>query len=237
MQQMALNTNEKNSHVELTKFLEFCTVRKLTPKRAIIKPGDAADTLFYIIEGAVTVSMENDEGGDIILSYLNPGDFIGETGLFVKRENREVTVRTRSHCTIAHITYERLEELSLNELKDDYARIIYLLARYISTRLLQANQKVGHLAFMDASGRIAQTLLELCRQPDALTHPQGMQIKISRTELGRIVGCSREMVGRVLKIFERDKLISVAGKTIVVHGDREELLSADSSENFLKPAQ
>ncbi|MDH4274968.1 MAG: cAMP-activated global transcriptional regulator CRP [Gammaproteobacteria bacterium] len=234
---MALKTNEKIPHTELVRFLDYCTVRKLPPKRAIIKPGDPADTLFYIIEGAVTVSIENDDGGDIILSYLNPGDFVGETGLFIKRENREVIVRTRSHCTIAHITYERLEELSKTELKDDYASIIFLLGKYISTRLLQATKKVGHLAFMDASGRIVQTLLELCRQPDALSHPQGMQIKVSRTELGRIVGCSREMVGRVLKTLEHDQLIQVAGKTIVVVGNREEILSPDATEHFLKPAQ
>jgi CRP/FNR family cyclic AMP-dependent transcriptional regulator len=47
-----------------------------------------------------------------------------------------------------------------------------------------------------------------------------MQIKITRQELGRIVSCSREMVGRVLKSLEEDHLISVSGKTIVVYGTR-----------------
>jgi CRP/FNR family cyclic AMP-dependent transcriptional regulator len=51
-----------------------------------------------------------------------------------------------------------------------------------------------------------------------MTHPDGMQIRISRQEIGRIVGCSREMAGRVLKTLEEQGLISVAGKTIVVFG-------------------
>ena len=67
----------------------------------------------------------------------------------------------------------------------------------------------------------AKTLLDLCSGPEAITHPDGMQISITRQELGRIVGCSREMVGRVLKSLEEDHLISVSGKTMVIFGKRE----------------
>ena len=88
------------------------------------------------------------------------------------------------------------------------------------TRLMQTSLKVGHLAFYDVTGRIARTLLDLCQEPDAMTHPDGMQIKVTRQELGRIVGCSREMVSRVLKNLEEQDLIAVKGKTIVVHGAR-----------------
>ena len=53
-----------------------------------------------------------------------------------------------------------------------------------------------------------------------MTHPDGMQIKITRQEIGRIVGCSREMVGRVLKTLEEQGLVDVKGKTMVVFGTR-----------------
>ena len=72
----------------------------------------------------------------------------------------------------------------------------------------------------DVTGRIAQTLLNLAKQPDAMTHPDGMQIKITRQEIGQIVGCSRETVGRILKMLEDQNLISAHGKTIVVYGTR-----------------
>ena len=81
-------------------------------------------------------------------------------------------------------------------------------------------KKVADLSFLDVTGRIASTLLELSKEPDAMTHPQGMQIKITRQELGRIVNCSREMAGRVLKDLEEQGLIEVHGKTIVVYGTR-----------------
>ena len=84
----------------------------------------------------------------------------------------------------------------------------------------QRSTKVSDLAFLDVTGRVARTLLELTKQPDAMTHPDGMQIKITRQEIGRIVGCSREMVGRVLKTLEDQGLVRVKGKTMVVFGTR-----------------
>jgi CRP/FNR family cyclic AMP-dependent transcriptional regulator len=64
--------------------------------------------------------------------------------------------------------------------------------------------------------------MDLCREPDAMTHPDGMQIKVSRQELSRLVGCSREMAGRVLKVLEEQGLVRANGKTIVVFNARRE---------------
>ncbi len=205
----------------LHSLLEYCKIDHLPTKQLIVRPGDPADKMYYIIEGSATVSMEDEDSNDIILTYLNDGDFIGETGLFIKQSSsRQVTVRTRAPCTLAEISYERLGELMENELKSEYAQILHVIATHLSTRLMQATRKVGHLAFMDAAGRVASALLDLCKQPDAMTHPDGMQIKVSRTELGKIVGCSREMVGRVMKNMEQQGLITAKGKTIVVFGAR-----------------
>ena len=55
-----------------------------------------------------------------------------------------------------------------------------------------------------------------------MTHPDGMQIKVSRQELSRLVGCSREMAGRVLKVLEEQGLVSASGKTIVVYNARRD---------------
>jgi len=90
----------------------------------------------------------------------------------------------------------------------------------MASRLRTTSRKVSDLVFIDVSGRVAHTLLDLCQQPDAMTHPEGMQIRITRQEIGKIVGCSREMVGRVLKSMEEQELISAKGKTIVVFGAR-----------------
>jgi CRP/FNR family cyclic AMP-dependent transcriptional regulator len=65
--------------------------------------------------------------------------------------------------------------------------------------------------------------MDLCGEPDAMTHPEGMQIKVSRQELSRLVGCSREMAGRVLKVLEEQGLLKATGKTIVVYNARPKM--------------
>ncbi len=90
--------------------------------------------------------------------------------------------------------------------------ILMRLSAQMARRLQVTSEKVGNLAFLDVTGRIAQTLLNLAKQPDAMTHPDGMQIKITRQEIGQIVGCSRETVGRILKMLEDQNLISAHGK-------------------------
>ena len=106
------------------------------------------------------------------------------------------------------------------ELSKIHPEFLFAISKQIAKRLRDTTRKVGDLAFLDVTGRVARTLLDLCKEPDAMTHPDGMQIKITRQEIGRIVGCSREMVGRVLKELEDRGLVSVSGKTMVVYGTR-----------------
>ncbi len=81
-----------------------------------------------------------------------------------------------------------------DELKDHTTEFFFAVGKQLSERLLQTSRKVSHLAFFDVTGRVASTLLDLCEQPDVMTHPDGMQIRITRQEIGRIVGCSRKRV-------------------------------------------
>ena len=208
----------------LQPFLSFCHRRRYPAKTDIVHPGDPADILFYLVEGSVTIIIEDDEGKEIILTYLNKGEFLGEMGLFTaqpsSQPSRSVLVRTRSECMLAEISYTRLDQLLETDLSPHARELLFALGGQLTQRLLHTNRKVGNLAFLDVTGRVAGTLLELCKQPDAMTHPDGMQIRITRQEIGRIVGCSREMAGRVLKNLEEQGLVYVKGKTIVVFGTR-----------------
>ena len=104
---------------------------------------------------------------------------------------------------------------------DDVARLLYSIGAQISQRLLDTSRKAGRLAFLDVSDRIYRTLFDLSREPDALSHPQGSQLRVSRQELARLVGCSREMAGRVLKKLQADGKLHARGKTVVVYGTRD----------------
>ncbi len=199
----------------LDNFLEHCHRRRYPPKSVIIYAGDAPDVLYFIIDGSVSVLIEEDNGQEIVLAYLNKGDFFGEMGLFGEGSTRSAWVRTREECELAEISYSKFRQVA-----KDNPDILFALAAQMAARLRTTSRKVSDLAFLDVTGRVARTLLELCKQPDAMTHPDGMQIRITRQEIGRIVGCSREMVGRVLKGLEEQGLITAKGKTIVVFGTR-----------------
>jgi CRP/FNR family cyclic AMP-dependent transcriptional regulator len=202
----------------IDRLLVHCHKRLYVAKTNIICAGDHAQTLSFILKGSVTIVIEDDDGREMIIAYLNPGDFFGELGLFELDADdhvRSAWVRAKTECEVAEISYSKFRELTAVE-----PDILYALGSQMAQRLRDTTRKVGDLAFFDVTGRVARCLLELCKQPDAMTHPDGMQIKITRQEIGRIVGCSREMVGRVLKDLEERNLVHVKGKTMVVFGTR-----------------
>lgn len=196
-------------------FVSHCHRRRYPAKSTLIYAGDKPDALYFIIEGSVTVLIEDQDGRELVLAYLNSGDFFGEMGLFESQESRTAWVRAKIECEIAEISYSKFHQL-VSENPD----ILLKLAGQMAVRLRNTSRKVGDLAFLDVTGRVARALLDLTKEPDAMTHPDGMQIKVTRQELGRIVGCSREMVGRVLKVLEEQGHIHVKGKTMVVFGAR-----------------
>ena len=111
-------------------------------------------------------------------------------------------------------------ELFLGPLSSYAPRLLYALGQQISKRLLDTSRKASRLAFLDVTDRIVRTLHDLAEEPEAMTHPQGSQLRVSRQELARLVGCSREMAGRVLKKLQVDGLLHARGKTVVLYGTR-----------------
>lgn len=196
-------------------FLEHSHRRRFPARTTIIHGGDASNSLFYILEGSVSVVIEDSEGRELVLAYLNQGEFFGEMGLFDQETQRSAWVITRTSCEVAEAEYAQFQQMS--ELTP---AMLFELASQMASRLRRTSAKVRDLAFLDVTGRVAGTLLELAKEPDAMTHPDGMQVKITRQEIARIVGCSREMVGRVLKDLEDQGLIHAHGKTMVVYGTR-----------------
>lgn len=204
----------------LAPFLEHCHIKVHDKNIDFVHQGQHAESLYYLVEGSVAALLNDTTAPrrELLLAYINAGEFIGEMGLFIPQTTRSVIIRTRTKCTVAEITYAHLNQLLSTALKDVAKDFFFSVGLQLSQRLRVTSRKVGHLAFLDVTGRIAGTLIDLCKQPDAITHPHGMQIRVTRQELARITGCSREMAGRVIKSLEEQGLITVKGKTIVVLG-------------------
>ncbi len=211
-----ITTGKSMSEVPaINRFLTYCRVRTVPGKTVMIHAGDVPDSLYYIMDGSVEVMIEDEDGNEMVLAYLNKGQFFGEMGLFHDQPARSAWVRTRTTAEIAEMTYARFRQIA-----SESPGLVFELATQLATRLDRTNRKLGDLAFVDVTGRVAHAIMDLCNEPDAMTHPDGMQIKVSRQELSRLVGCSREMAGRVLKVLEEQGLISASGKTIVVFNAR-----------------
>ncbi|MFT4179740.1 MAG: cAMP-activated global transcriptional regulator CRP [Thermomonas sp.] len=203
----------------IERFIAHCHRRRYPSRADVFRPGDPADALYYIISGSVSIIAGEDDGRELVLGYIGPGEFVGEMGLFVETERRGVALRTRTACELAEISHDRLQSLLATQ-ANDAARLLYSMGAQISQRLLDTSRKAGRLAFLDVSDRIYRTLFDLAREPDSLSHPQGTQLRVSRQELARLVGCSREMAGRVLKKLQADGKLHARGKTVVVYGTR-----------------
>ncbi len=201
-------------------FFERCQHRSIPKNGIIIRSGDAADRMYYIVSGSAAVTSTEDDGTTVLLAYLREGDFVGEIGLFFRGQSRRVTVRARTACELAEIGYDQLDALMNGEQLRERAELLYAVGLQLSRRLLQSSRRVVRMASMDVPERVAQTLLDLCEEPNATPHQEGAQLHISRVELANIVGCTREMVARALKKLENEGKISVSGKDIVVRRNK-----------------
>jgi CRP/FNR family cyclic AMP-dependent transcriptional regulator len=200
-------------------FLNHCRRSKYNAKTGIVNSGDQSDTLFYIMSGSVAAVMEDNDGKEVTLAYLNPGDFVGEMGLFGE-QRRSACIRAKSNCELAEISYNKFISLT-----NRHPEFLFAVGKQVAKRLRNTSYKVRDLALLDVSGRVARTLLHLCQEPDAIALDKGVKIRITRQEIAKLIGCSREMVGRVLRELEANRLISVSGKTIVVFNkSRQRLL-------------
>ena len=63
-------------------FIRYCQIHEVKAKSSIIKDGEPSESLYFILEGSVTVLLEDEDGREMVASYLNPGDFFGEMGLY-----------------------------------------------------------------------------------------------------------------------------------------------------------
>jgi CRP/FNR family cyclic AMP-dependent transcriptional regulator len=174
----------------------------------IIRAGEAGDTLFYIIRGSVSVTIESNEGRDLIVAYLDRGHFFGESGLFLENAPRTAWVRAREKTEVSAIPYSQFHQLA-----HQHSELLYGIGRQLVQRLMLTTDRNADFAFYDITRRLARTLIRLLQQ----SRQEGAtEMRCTRQELARMVGCSREMAGKALKELHDRSLIAVDGKRITI---------------------
>ena len=109
---MQTNAKTLSDVPAINRFLSYCRVRTVPSKTVMIHAGDLPDVLYYIVDGSVEVMIEDEDGNEMVLAYLNKGQFFGEMGLFYEQPTRSAWVRTRTECEIAEMTYPRFRQIA-----------------------------------------------------------------------------------------------------------------------------
>ena len=182
--------------------------KKTYPKNTVLcSEGDIGESLYIICRGKVKVTMNDDEGKEIILSMLGPGEYFGEMAL-LDREPRSATVITKEPTEVMIITRKDFLELfSPNAVELN-------LLKGLTKRLREANRKIESLALLDVYGRIARLLNQLAKaRGDVLVVDE----KLTHQEIAKMIGSSREMVSIILKELSTGGFISIDKKQITIH--------------------
>ena len=187
-------------------------IEKQVPKSTIVlTEGAVGDSLFAIVHGRVKVFIGDQEGREVILKILGPGDFFGEMSM-IDSEPRSASVSTLDACTFKVLSHHAFEQCLLRA-----PRIATLVMQSLAKRLRDADRKISTLALMDVYGRVASTLLDL-----AVDDGGKLVVgeKLSQQDIANMVGASREMVNRILKDLSDRGYISVESKTITIHDQK-----------------
>ena len=174
--------------------------RSVAKHRTVMQAGDVTDSLYIIITGRVKVQMADDEGKEVILAGLGPGEFFGEMGL-MDDEPRAASVVTTELCEFVVITKADFDAL----LKDNFD-LAMVIMRGLVKRLREADRKIESLALLDVYGRIARVLIENSEEIDG---QKIVKNRMPRQDIAKMIGASREMVSRVMKGLEVGGYIEV----------------------------
>ncbi|MBE0612735.1 MAG: cyclic nucleotide-binding domain-containing protein [Burkholderiales bacterium] len=191
-------------------------VRKSVGRNArIIGAGDPTDSLYIVINGRLKVLMSDEQGREVILSILGPGEFFGEMGL-LDDSPRSATVVSLEPCELLTISKTDFKR-RLAENSD----LSLMVMRGLVKRLREADQKIGSLALMDVYGRVARLLLEMAEDVEG---EKVVVKKMSKQDIAKMIGASREMVSRVMKDLQLSGSIVQRGRSLVL---RKNIVLAD----------
>ena len=165
----------------------------------IVEQGKKSGALFIILSGRARVVMTDRRGKEVILNTLGPGDCIGEMSL-IDGESHSASVKTDVQTDVLVLSYsEFVRCIAENQ------SIAFWIMKGLVQRLRKSGEMVSSLALMDVYGRVAKVLVDAAQ-------PQGdsdlvICEKMTRQDIAKMVGASREMVSRVMRDFEEQGFI------------------------------
>src|SRR5262245_21766669 len=172
-----------------------------TTLMTVEQPGEV---VYFIQSGTVKIHVEQEDGRDVIISILGPGECVGEMSSLdqVGRSASVVTIEDSDLLWVDRATFQRF----LLELP----RLAYNLACVLSARLRLANEQIQALAAREAENRIARQILAFAdRYGQQL--PNGnlyIPIRLTQSDIAALTGSSREHTNKILVSYKERGYIS-----------------------------
>jgi CRP-like cAMP-binding protein len=179
---------------EQAQLIANCVIkRRFRRGEIMVEQGHLSPALYILLNGRARVLASDHRGREVILAVLEPGDHVGEMSL-IDNEPASATVRSEMPTDTLMLA------------RGDFARCLpetsslsFAIMRGLGRRLRAADRQIESLALLDVYGRVARTLVEMS---DAAADGRIIPHKVSRQDMAKVVGASREMVSRVMKDLE-----------------------------------
>jgi CRP/FNR family cyclic AMP-dependent transcriptional regulator len=181
--------------------------RRYRRGEVIVEQGTKSNALFILLTGRARVVTADSRGREVILAVLQPGDYLGEMSL-IDNEPHSATVRAEVQCDA--LVLGRPE---FTRCLPENSSLSSAIMRGLVSRLRAADRQIESLALLDVYGRVARALLDMAEDGGEY---KLIRNKVSRQDLAKVVGASREMVSRVMKDLEERGFIKTQ-ETGAVH--------------------
>jgi len=188
---------------------EAVVKRRYRRGECIVEQGKKSNCLAIVLTGRARVVTTDTRGREVILATMNPGDYIGEMSL-IDNQPHSATVRAEVQTDVLI-----LGRVEFARCLPENTSMAYAVMKGLVQRLRHADRKIESLALMDVYGRVARALLEFAQagSDGVLT----IRERVSRQDVAKMIGASREMVSRVMKDLEERGFIEVRedGSTVI----------------------
>ena len=175
--------------------------------------GMPMDAVAFISKGRVKVYRVSREGKQHTTALLGPGDAFGEIGL-VDRSAQDLYVEALDEVVVCRTGRDAFLQICSRD-----PALAIRLAEAMGEKLQTAREQVADLAFRDVRGRVAHLVLTLLERERRLAGTDTVDRIIpglTHRELADLIGTRRESVTLALGALERDRLLRVDDRALVV---------------------
>ena len=169
--------------------------------------GAPGDSMMAVLSGTVRISLPTPKGKELVLSDLSPGELFGEVALLDGAE-RSAAATALTDCEL--LVLHRRDVLPF--LEQNPAACLKLLS-LLCARLRGSDERMADIAFSDLGARLAKTLLQ---KTAASGHSSPAKLALSQSELGNMIGGTRENVNRLLRDWRRLGIVETRKGWIVI---------------------